>query len=235
MGKGAQSSTIHAAINPISFCTVKPALRTTIEPSKLAFQITKTTIDQCCSRQLHRNLLLCGKTKRMNTALIDNLLLATACLIALLLTRFLKDRQTGLAAAFFLLFPPLLVFLNMWAHTIAVVVVNYKRYLSGSFQYSFRFYSLLLFGVVFLVVSGLNLAQAKKLIRGDASRKTILHWLNGGTAVLFLPLAAINPIALLPVLASVVSSITVLLQKPTQRLLVDNGGTTTWQNVKAPA
>ncbi|HET7897532.1 MAG TPA: hypothetical protein VFL47_07680 [Flavisolibacter sp.] len=88
----------------------------------------------------------------MNTVFIDNALLATAGLTALLMTRFSRQRKTGFAGSFFLLFSPLIIFLNMWAHTIAVLVVNYQRYLVGSFHYSFAFYSLLLFGVVFIVV-----------------------------------------------------------------------------------
>jgi hypothetical protein len=150
----------------------------------------------------------------MNQVLIDNTLLAAALIIALLITRNTAAKKVSATAAFFLLFAPLIVFLNMWAHTIAVSIVNYQRYQAGSFQYSFSFYGLLLFGVVFIVVSGINISCARKRIKGDRSQNRTILWLNAGTALMFLPLFPINPIALLPVLASAVSTITLLLVKP---------------------
>ena len=149
----------------------------------------------------------------MNNTLIDIALLVASSITALLIARFSKDRKAGLISSFLLLFSPLIIFLNMWAHTVAVLIVNYKRYLAGTFQYSFSFYSLLLFSVVFIVVSGINISCARKRIKGDMSQKPRILWLNGGTAILFLPLMLINPIALLPVIASVISSITLLLMK----------------------
>src|SRR4028119_451387 len=149
----------------------------------------------------------------MNNTLIDIALLVASSITALLIARFSKERNAGLISSFFLLFSPLIIFLNMWAHTVAVLIVNYKRYLAATFQYSFSFYSLLLFGIVFIVVSGINISCARKRIKGDMNQKSRILWLNGGTAILFLPLTLINPIALLPVIASVVSSITLLIMK----------------------
>lgn len=150
----------------------------------------------------------------MNQTLIDNALLVSAAVIALLITRFSKERKTGSISSFFLLFSPLIVFLNMWAHTIAVLIVHFKRYQAGSFQYSFHFYSLLLFGVVFIIASGINISLARKRLHGDTTTSATIHWLNLGTALLFLPTVLLNPIGLLPVLASLVSSAALKLIKP---------------------
>lgn len=150
----------------------------------------------------------------MNHAIIDNALLALACIFALLITRFTKKRTAGAVGSFFLLFAPLVIFLNMWAHTVAVSIVNIKRYQAGTFQYSFSFYGLLLFGVVFIISSGFNIDCARKRIKGDMSQKSKILWLNLATALLFLPLIFINPLAFLPILASIVSSVTVSLMKP---------------------
>ena len=143
----------------------------------------------------------------MNQQLIDNTLLASAALTALFITRFTKGRKAGGVSSFFLLFAPLIIFLNMRAHTIAVSIVNMKRYQAGSFHYSFSFYALLLFGIVFIIVSGFNIDGARKRINGDTRQERKIHSLNLATALLFLPLMFINPIALLPVLASILSSI----------------------------
>lgn len=149
----------------------------------------------------------------MQSALIDNTLLACAAIVALLITRFTKERKAGAVGSFFLLFGPLVIFLNMWAHTIAVSIVNIKRAQAGSFQYSFTFYGLLLLGSVFIIGSGLNLDLSRKYIKGNLDHKPRILWNNLATALLFLPLAPINPIALLPVLASIVSSLSLWVVK----------------------
>jgi hypothetical protein len=145
--------------------------------------------------------------------IIDNALLVGAFITAIVVTRFTKERKAGAVASFFLLFAPLVVFLNMWAHTVAVILVNFKRYLLGHFQYSFTFYGLLLFGIVFIVVSGYQIHCARLRIKGDASQKTMIVKLNALTSIFFLPVVFINPISLLPVLAAIVSTVTVLCMK----------------------
>lgn len=144
----------------------------------------------------------------MDHFLIDNSILAAAALTALLLVRFGRHRKVGAWASFLLLFAPLVTFLNMWAHTVAVLMVQYARYRAGSFQYNFNCYGLLLLGIVFIVVSGINIDGVRKRIRGDVGTQALLYWLNLATALLFLPLMPLNPIALLPVLGSLLSSLT---------------------------
>lgn len=149
----------------------------------------------------------------MNQPLIDNSLLALAFITAILMVRSNSGRRFPLLSSFFLLFAPLVIFFNMWAHTVAVLIVNYKRYVSGTFEYSFHFYSLVLFGVVFIIISGMNIDYARKLINGHQAYKTKLHSLNVITGLLFLPVFFINPLGLLPVIASVISSLTLVLAK----------------------
>ena len=156
----------------------------------------------------------------MNQALIDNSLLGSAFVLALLITRFTRQRKAGSIASFFLLFAPLIVFLNMWAHTVAVSIVNIERFQAGTFQYTFSFYALILLGIVFIVVSGVNIDCARKIIKGDLTRKSRIHWLNFASAMLFVPLIFINPIASLPVLAAIVSSLTLWIMKPPVQTLV---------------
>ena len=149
----------------------------------------------------------------MNQALIDNSILAASFIAAFLLVKFNAKRKSGAVASFLLVFAPLVIFLNMWGHTVAVLIVNYKRYVGGVFQYNFNFYALILFGVVFILVSGINIDRARKLINGDVSQKSTLHWLNSITALLFLPMVFLNPIASLPVIASALSSGTLFVAK----------------------
>lgn len=149
----------------------------------------------------------------MNQPLIDNLLLLGAFISAVLIVKPSRGRRMHLLPSFFLLFAPFIIFLNMWAHTFAVLIVNYKRYLSGTFEYGFHFYSLILFGIVFIGVSGIQIHYTRKLISGHQAHKRKIHTLNIITASLFLPLFFVNPLGLLPVIASVISSLTLVLAK----------------------
>ena len=153
----------------------------------------------------------------MNQALIDNSILALSFITAICLVKFNGKRKSGAVRSFLLLFAPLVIFFNMWGHTVAVMIVNYKRYLGGVFQYNFHFYGLMLFGLIFILISGLNIDRARKLIDGDQSQKRMLHWLNAITGVLFLPMVFLNPIASLPVIASAVSSATIMIVKSSKK------------------
>jgi hypothetical protein len=144
---------------------------------------------------------------------IDNGLLIVSALLSFISVRTLKGRIVSLVNGFFLLFPAMLVFLNMWAHTIAVLVVNYQRYQKGTFQYSFIFYALLLLGFVGILVSGLIIHYSKKLVRGYHRYKNTLYILHLVTMTLFLPVGFINPLGFLPVMAAIVSIVTILLTK----------------------
>ena len=166
----------------------------------------------------------------MNHMIIDNALLAGAFITAIVVTRYTKHRKAGAVASFFLLFAPLIVFLNMWAHTVAVLLVNIQRYLAGSFHYNFTFYGLLLFGIVFIVVSGYQIHCARLRIKGDVSQKSKIIKLNLLTAVFFLPVVFINPISLLPVLAAIVSTITVICMKSFRPMLLSDLDKKIWNS-----
>jgi hypothetical protein len=144
----------------------------------------------------------------MNQALIDNSLLTIAFVTAIIIVKTARKRSMKPFPSFMLLFSPLVVFYNMWGHTVAVSIVNYNRFVEGTFLYDFRFYALMLFGIVFILISGINIDRARKAIAGDESQKRLIHWLNATTGLLFLPMFFINPIALLPVIASIISSAT---------------------------
>jgi hypothetical protein len=144
---------------------------------------------------------------------IDNALLIISAILSIITVRTLKGRIVSLVNGFFLLFPAMLVFLNMWAHTVAVLIVNYQRYQKGTFQYSFIFYGLLLLGFVGILVSGLIIHYSKKLARGYHRYKSTLYILHLITMTLFLPVGFINPLGFLPVMAGIVSIVTIQLTR----------------------
>ncbi|HEY1113652.1 MAG TPA: hypothetical protein VGE66_08815 [Chitinophagaceae bacterium] len=142
---------------------------------------------------------------------IDNSLLLVSILVAIVTVRSLRDRSVAFITGFFLIFPSILVFLNMWAHTVAVLVTNYQRYGKGTFQFSFHFYGLLLLGFTGIMVSGLAIHYAKKLARGYRRYKSTLYTVHFILATLFFPVGFINPLGFLPVLAAIVSTVTLRL------------------------
>jgi fructose-specific phosphotransferase system IIC component len=81
---------------------------------------------------------------------------------------------------------------------------------NGTFHYNFSVYSLFLFGIVFIVLSGFTIHAVKKYLRGELNERRNIFILNLLTIVFFLPVGFINPIGFLPVLASTFSSILLL-------------------------
>lgn len=150
----------------------------------------------------------------MNQAYIDNALIGLSIIGASAISLCLRRRMTGFLFSSILLCPPLLVFLNMWAHFIAVVVVNIQRNNAGSFQYSFSFYSLLLFGLVFIVLSGIAIHFTRLYVCGQRRQKRFIYFTNGITAVLILPVGFLNPIGFLPLICSIVSSLALFIYDP---------------------
>jgi hypothetical protein len=150
----------------------------------------------------------------MNQAYIDNALIGLSFIGASAISLCLRRRMTGFLFSSILLFPPLLIFLNMWAHFIAVAVVNIQRSTAGNFQYSFSFYSLLLFGLVFIVLSGTVIHFTRLYVCGQRRQKKFIYIVNGITAVLILPVGFLNPIGFLPVICSIISSLALLLYDP---------------------
>jgi hypothetical protein len=147
----------------------------------------------------------------MNQVLIDNSLIGLAILITIVMIRAARNKQVSFTYAFFLLFPSLLIFLNMWAHTVAVIIVNIKWYLAGTFHYDFAFYSLLLFGFTFIYLSGLLVHYCRQRIRGNRGVIKRLVLLNVLIAILFLPVGFLNPIGFLPVIAAFLSIVTIVI------------------------
>ena len=152
------------------------------------------------------------------TDIIDFSLIIVSILLSLTTVYALKNKTVRKVPAFFLVFAPMLVFMNMWAHSWAILIVNYERYVKGGFTYSFTFYGLLLMGFAGLMVSGLNIHVSKKMIKGELQYKKTILLLNLITTMIFLPIGFINPLGFLPVLCSIASTITVLLVKPSRVL-----------------
>ncbi|GAA4456804.1 hypothetical protein GCM10023189_26600 [Nibrella saemangeumensis] len=152
----------------------------------------------------------------MNRVLIDNSVLALGLLFALLFSQYLfktKRPSVGKLSVFFLTLGSSIVHMNVWAHLFAVSIVNYQIAQQGGFHYDLRFYALIQFGVVLMLLSGYSLDQVKHLVRGDMIARKRLLYSIGLTILFSVPLIPFNPIASLPTLGSLVTLITLTVTR----------------------
>lgn len=151
-----------------------------------------------------------------NTVLIDSSLIVLAIAAGWMLTRYwYRNRYTSIKKLplFLLNMAALWCLFNWLAHTIAVLIVNTERMLSGTFVYTFHFYSMILMGITFTALTAFQLSRIRLLSRGKYyvhSQLTLVSW---SIILLSLPIFPLNPIGLLPVLSSSVILITLAITK----------------------
>jgi hypothetical protein len=140
-----------------------------------------------------------------NKPFVDVLMLAVSLLGTVLFCRFLfrHPHFTGRKAALFaMVFFAMNPFMNLWAHQFAIGISAFVRWRQGLFVYDFRFYSLMLLGAVFIGLGGYLLAQLGELSRGVATARRSICRVCLLQMLCSLPLFPLNPIGLMPVLAS---------------------------------
>jgi uncharacterized protein with PQ loop repeat len=93
--------------------------------------------------------------------------------------------------------------LNMVAHLIAVSTFAIIRMGAGVFQYDMKFYALMQFGVLLLLINGYLLNCINQISRGnwEVYRQVVTACVL--QCAITLPLFPFNPIGLLPVITSV--------------------------------
>ncbi len=140
-----------------------------------------------------------------NKPFLDVLMLAVSLLGTVLFCRFLfrHPHFTGRKAALFaMVFFAMTPFINLWAHEFAIGISAFVRWQQGLFVYDFRFYSLMLLGAVFIGLGGYLLAQLGALSRGVATARRSICRACLLQMLCSLPLFPLNPIGLMPALAS---------------------------------
>ena len=140
-----------------------------------------------------------------NKPFVDVLMLAVSLLGTALFCRFLfrHPHFTGRKAALFaMVFLAMNPFMNLWAHQFAIGISAFVRWQQGLFVYDFRFYSLMLLGAVFIGLGGYLLAQLGALSRGVVTARRFIRRACLLQMLCSLPLFPLNPIGLMPVLAS---------------------------------
>jgi hypothetical protein len=107
--------------------------------------------------------------------------------------------------------------LNMVAHLIAVSTYAVIRYQAGVFQYDMKFYALMQFGTLLLLLNGYLLNRIKHLSRGNWQvYQQIVIACVLQSAIIF-PLFPFNPISLLPVITSVFLILCLAFARHTQK------------------
>lgn len=152
----------------------------------------------------------------MNRVLIDNSVLALGLLFALIFSLYLnKTKLTTVSklSVLFLTAGSSIVHMNVWAHLFAVSIVNYQIAQHGEFHYDLRFYTLIQFGVLLVLLSGYSLDQTKHLVRGNLTARKRLFYSIALTIAFSVPLIPFNPIASLPALGSLATLVTLAVNR----------------------
>jgi hypothetical protein len=134
-------------------------------------------------------------------------MVAAATLPACFIYNFFLYRHHGYAAkkgfTYFLTCMAMYPLLNMIAHLIAVSTYAIIRLQVGAFVYDMRFYALIQFGVLLVLINIYLLNQIKQISRGNWSVFRQIVIASVLQSMIVLPLFPFNPISLLPVLTSI--------------------------------
>lgn len=139
---------------------------------------------------------------------VDLAAMVLSLIIALFFTiRYKRSSIKPLRAVplFFLLFGPLVIIVHMGFHNFEILYRAIQAGIAGTFTYSFRFYSLMLMGMLVLWLSVVFLKQSAGLyVWGSVSRKQLLQT-AGIIALVTLPTIPLTPIGSLPLMACIIN------------------------------
>jgi hypothetical protein len=148
-----------------------------------------------------------NQPKTMENKPITDAIMLGVCLLASIFYCFIIFRHPAFSgrkwAVFLLVFLAMNPFLNLWAHLTAISLVAWSKMERNVFVYNFHFYSLLLLGAVFILLSGLLLDRIGRLSQGEGRMKKQIIQIGLVQLLFSLPLFPINPIGLMPGIASV--------------------------------
>jgi hypothetical protein len=137
---------------------------------------------------------------------IDLLALIASAIVAIFLaTTTIRKSIFSLRAipAFFMFFGPAVIFVHMICHIGDISYNTFQGIKSGNFTYNFRFYSLMLMGVVLIYSSLLLLQQIKKFLVVGAYANVLKTMLM--IFVVSAPTIPFTPIGSLPVIACIIT------------------------------
>ena len=143
----------------------------------------------------------------MNTLYFDLMAAAASLLCCFVYNHFLykhPDYASKKGFTYFLALMAMYPLLNMMAHLIAVGTYAIIRLQAGAFEYDMKFYALIQFGVLLVLINMYLLNRIKHISRGNWSVYPQIVMACVLQSLIVLPLFPFNPISLLPVLTSII-------------------------------
>lgn len=139
---------------------------------------------------------------------IDFIILAFAVILALVYTvKTVKQAISPLRKIplFFVVFGASAIVAFMFGHLFEIGTRAIQRVIAGNFVYDYRFYSLMLMGVVFISIGIYMLSQIKAWSMGDSQGKR--NFLRAVLVMILLsaPTFPLTPIGLLPTIGCLIS------------------------------
>lgn len=152
----------------------------------------------------------------INTQVVDLTLIVLSLIFGAFYARSVfKSQKTSvkIIPLFIIWAAGLWCLLNWVGHLAAIFYVNLQPMLSGSFTYTFHFYSVMFLGVVFMLLSLLQLEILKKMSQLRPGQYKFLKQVSGLIILFSLPITPLNPIGALPVISSLLILTTVAVTK----------------------
>ena len=118
-----------------------------------------------------------------------------------------SKKQARSVAAFFLLFGPSAIVAHMSFHLLEIGITAIINSLDGAFTYNFRFYSLMLMGVVITYLSFVLLKQGIAKCKNARFRNRHLYKTMAFVVLISAPTIYFTPIGSLPTMACIISLI----------------------------
>jgi hypothetical protein len=141
-----------------------------------------------------------------NMRTIDLIALVASAIVAIILaTTTIRKSVFPLRAvpAFFMFFGPAVIFVHMVFHTGNISYNTFQGIQLGTFTYNFRFYSLMLMGLVLIYSSATLLQRIKNFLVGGSYASVLKAMLM--IFVVSAPTIPFTPIGSLPVIACIIT------------------------------
>ena len=125
---------------------------------------------------------------------------------------------------FFLLFGPMVIVVHMGFHNLEIVYNAIRQAVQGKFVYHFRFYSLLLMGVLVLWLSVRLMHQSAQVYVHRTATKKGFNKTIGIIMLVTLPTVPFTPIGSLPAMACIMSVVaTCFVRKSAAKQVLSRG------------
>jgi hypothetical protein len=152
---------------------------------------------------------------------VDLFAIVLSVVLAIILTtRTARNNEVPLrkVAAFFMFFGPSAIVVHLSFHILEISYHAVENIIAGSFEYNFRFYSLMLMAAIIIYFNRMLMKQIRNYLQGE----TLAEVMKTMTVIVFvsLPTVPFTPIGSLPTLACLITLTALPFVKKYKRVVI---------------